>query len=72
MSEKKALDTSIITIDGEDYAIDELSDRGKAQIKRLEVVVRRIEDLQKELAVLQVARMGFRNALKQEVPSKGR
>lgn len=72
MPKKEASDTITITIDGEDYAIDALSDRGKAQIKRLEVVVRRIEELQKELAVLQAARTGFRNALKQEAASKGR
>lgn len=59
-----------ISIDGKDYAIDTLSDNAKAQLVSVQVVDRRIENLQEELAILQTARIAYGNALKQELPTQ--
>ncbi len=44
---------------------DTLSDAEKAQLKRLDEVVRRIDALQKELAILEEARIALGKGLKQ-------
>lgn len=55
-----------LTIDNIEVDPDALSDAGKAQLKRLEEVVRRIAALQKELAMLEEARSALAQSLKQE------
>jgi hypothetical protein len=57
---------SRFTNDNVDYVTDGRGDTEKAQLMRLEEVVRRIEALQKELAILEEARMALRKSLKQE------
>ncbi len=57
---------AVVNIDNVDYVTDGLGDTEKAQLMRLEEVVRRIEALQKELAILEEARMALRKSLKQE------
>ncbi len=44
---------------------DALSDAEKAQLKRLDEVVRRIDALQRELAILEEARIALGKGLKQ-------
>ena len=44
---------------------DTLSDAEKARLKRLDEVVRRIDALQKELAILEEARLALGKGLKQ-------
>ncbi len=44
---------------------DALSDAEKAQLKRLDEVVRRIDALQRELAILEEARLALGKGLKQ-------
>ncbi len=53
-----------LTIDNIEGDPDALSDAGKAQLKRLEEVVRRIAALQKELAMLEEARSALAQSLK--------
>ncbi len=57
---------SRFTNDNVDYVTDGLGDTEKAQLMRLDEVVRRIDALQKELAILEQARMALRKSLKQE------
>ena len=59
-----------ISIDGVDYPIDSLSDNTKAQLISLQAVDRRIATAQEELAILQTARIAYRNAVKQELEAK--
>ena len=59
-----------VTIDGLDYPIDALSENAKAQLASVQVVDRRIANLQEELAILQTARIAYANALKQELPTQ--
>ncbi len=58
-----------VRIDGLDYPIDTLSENAKAQLASVQVVDRRIANLQEELAILQTARIAYANALKQELPT---
>lgn len=53
-----------LTNDNAELDPDALSDAGKAQLKRLEEVVRRIAALQKELAMLEEARSALAQSLK--------
>jgi hypothetical protein len=69
MTNSKPSDTPSISIDGLDYPIDALSDNAKAQLASVQVVDRRIANLQEELAILQTARIAYANALKQELPT---
>ena len=70
MTNSKPSDTPSISIDGLDYPIDALSDNAKAQLASVQVVDRRIANLQEELAILQTARIAYGNALKQELPTQ--
>ena len=62
-------DGQTITIDGKDYAQDELSDAAKAQLTNLRVVDQEISRLQQQQAIAQTARNAYANALKAELPS---
>jgi len=61
--EKKAT----ITVDGVDYAVDSLSSNAKAQLANIQFVDAQIQQLNNEWAVSDTARIGYTNALKNEL-----
>ena len=65
MSKKKKEEK--ITIDGVDYLLADLSDNAKMQLKSIQFVDEKIQQLNNELAVSDTARMGYTNALKVEI-----
>jgi len=58
-----------ITIDGKEYDLETLSDAAKGQLQSVQVVDRKIADVQAELAILQTARNAYVNGLKAELPA---
>ena len=65
MSKKK--NENKITIDGVDYALDDLSDNAKVQLANIQFVDAQIQQLNNELAVADTARIGYANALKTDL-----
>jgi hypothetical protein len=70
MTKNTTASEQTVTIDGFDYPIDTLSENAKEQLLSVQVVDRRIANLQEELAILQTARIAYANALKQELPTQ--
>ena len=58
---------TVITIDGTEYAIDELSANARAQIVNLRVADQEIARLQTQLAIAQTARAAYAQALAAEL-----
>lgn len=58
-----------ITIDGNEYDIDLLSDAAKSQISNIQLVDRKLSDLQQDLIIMQTARNAYSLALKTELDS---
>jgi len=58
-----------ITIDGKEYDLETLSDAAKGQLQSVQVVDRKIADVQAELAILQTARNAYVDGLKAELPA---
>ena len=58
-----------ITIDNQDYDLDQLSDEAKAQLASLQFVDSELARLNAQAAVLQTARMAYSNALKAALPA---
>lgn len=56
-----------IKIDGQDYAVDALSDAAKAQVQNLRFTDQEIARLQAQLAIAQTARLSYAKALKGEL-----
>lgn len=63
MTEKTA-----ITVDGKSYDLDSLSDEAKNHIGNLNVVDRKILDLQQEIGIMQTARNAYAQALAAALP----
>ena len=63
----KKSEKSIITIDGNDYAMDDLSENAKAQLANLRFVDTQLKQLNSEWAVADTARMAYNSALKAEL-----
>jgi hypothetical protein len=63
----KKEDKPTITVDGVDYALDSLSDNAKAQLANIQFVDGQIQQLNNEWAVSDTARIGYTNALKNEL-----
>ncbi len=57
-----------ITVDGKEYLIESLSDDAKAQLGALNIVDRKIADLQQEVAIMQTARNAYAQALAAALP----
>ena len=56
-----------IDIDGKPYDVESLSNEAKTQIINIQFVDNQILQLQNELAVADTARIGYTNALKNEI-----
>jgi hypothetical protein len=57
-----------LTIDGKEYLLDSLSDDAKAQLGALNLVDRKLADLQQDMAILQTARNAYAQALAAALP----
>lgn len=56
-----------ITIDGTEYAIEDMSDNARAQLANIQFVDAQLQQLNNEWAVSDTARIGYTNALKKEL-----
>ncbi|WP_113913625.1 DUF6447 family protein [Roseovarius dicentrarchi] len=61
-------DKTTITVDGKSYNLDSLSDEAKNQLGNLNVVDRKILDLQQEIGIMQTARNAYARALAAALP----
>lgn len=57
-----------ITIDGVEYAVESLSQNALNQLSSINIVDRKIADLQQEIAILQTARNAYAQALAAALP----
>lgn len=62
---------AMITIDGVEYDMEQLSENAKAQLASLQACETKIRQLQAELAMVQTARTAYGMALKGELPESG-
>jgi transcription elongation GreA/GreB family factor len=53
-----------VTIDGVNYALNELSDAAKTQLANVQATDRHIQELEAELAIAQTARAAYADTLK--------
>lgn len=58
---------NMITIDGQEYSIDTMSDTAKQHIANIQFTEAQIVQLNNEWAVADTARIGYTNALKKEL-----
>lgn len=56
-----------VTIDGTEYALDQLSENARNQVVNLRVTDQEISRLNQQLAIAQTARTAYANALKKEL-----
>lgn len=56
-----------VKIDDQEYDLDKLSDDAKSQLVNLQFVDAQLQQLNNELAVADTARIGYTNALKNEL-----
>ena len=56
-----------ITIDGNEYDVDLLSDSAKSQITNIQIVDRKLSDLQQDLIIMQTDRNAYLAALTAEI-----
>ena len=59
-----------ITVDGEEYEINSLSETAKTELMNLRLVDQEIQRLQIQLAIVQTARNAYAGALKIALPNK--
>lgn len=57
----------VVTVDNVEYNIDDLSEGAKSQILNLQFVDTQLQQLNNEWAVSDTARIGYSNALKEEL-----
>ena len=67
MANDKEASENIVTIDGVDYAISELSENARQQVSNIRFADSQLQQLNNELAVADTARIGYTNALKSEI-----
>tara|TARA_B100000700_G_scaffold181361_1_gene200069 strand:+ start:12370 stop:12555 length:186 start_codon:yes stop_codon:yes gene_type:complete len=58
-----------ITIDGNDYNLDDLSERAKQQLGSIQFVENEIKKFEAQINIYKTARASFTAALKQELDS---
>lgn len=63
----KNKDSQTVKLDDIEYSLDDLSENAKAQIVNIQFVDNQIQQLKNELAVADTARIGYTNALKNEL-----
>ena len=63
----KADDNEIITLDEKSFPVADLSDFAKSQLDSIQFVETQLQQLNNELAVADTARIGYTNALKNEL-----
>ena len=63
----KKSEDPIVTIDGVEYNISELSDSVKTQLANIQFVDAQIQQFNNEWAIADTARIGYTNALKSEL-----
>lgn len=66
MAEKN--ETQMLTIDGTEYNVADLSENARNQVMNLRVTDQEISRLQQQLAIAQTARTAYANTLKDELP----
>ncbi len=59
-----------ITIDDQDYEIDELSNEAKSSLEMLIATDQKIRELQRDMAIAQTARIAYARAAQQALPQK--
>jgi len=59
-----------VTIDGQEYKLNELSENARSQLVNLRVTDQEITQLRQRLAIAQTARTAYANALKTELPKQ--
>ena len=57
----------LITVDGVEYNINEMSDAAKVQLSNIQFVDHQVRQLQNEWAISDTARLGYQAALKGEL-----
>ena len=57
----------LVTVDGVEYNINEMSDAAKAQLSNIQFVDHQVRQLQNEWAISDTARLGYQAALKGEL-----
>ncbi len=62
-------DEQTITIDGKEYALEDLSEAAKGQLTNLRLVDQEIARLQQQQAIAQTARNAYAQALQAELPT---
>lgn len=67
MAEQNA---NTLTIDGQEYALDQLSENARNQVTNLRVTDQEIAKLKQQLAIYQTARTAYANVLKAELPKQ--
>lgn len=63
----KKEDKQTVSIDGNEYVLDDLSENAKAQLLNIQFVDAQIQQLNNEWAVADTARIGYTRALKSEL-----
>ena len=64
-------DRQTVTIDGQDYALDNLSDEAKTQLQNLQATDQEIARLNMQLSIAQTARAAYGRALKAGLDKTG-
>jgi hypothetical protein len=67
MTEETVDDRPTITLDGEKYIIEDLSDKGQYYTTQIQILNRDINDAQYSLERLNVSRAGFINMLRTDI-----
>jgi hypothetical protein len=70
MNEKKV--SKVLSIEGHEYNLDDLSETAKMHVANIQFVDEQIQQLNNEWAVADTARIGYTNAIKNELSEPGR
>ena len=69
MAEEQTTDPQTVTIDGNTYNFEQLSDTAKSQLANIRFVDQEIEKNKNQQAVLQAARQYYATVLSKELPA---